>query len=157
MPEQPESQAAEAFDEPPREEIPGISRGHVQYMESSDADEAWCIAGMHHVILHTIGRKSGNEHKVALPYWLDRDGNRIVVASFSGAPEHPSWFHNLVANPDTVVEIGTETIPVRARVLEGEEREAVWTKQKQDVPVFADYEQRSAGIREIPVILFERR
>ena len=65
-------------------------------MESSDADEAWCIAGMHHVILHTIGRKSGNEHKVALPYWVDRDGNRVVVASFSGAPEHPS----LVPQPE---------------------------------------------------------
>ena len=68
MPEvQPESQSSEPFEEPPREEIPGISRGHVQYMESSDAEEAWCIAGMHHVVLHTIGRKSGNEHKVALP------------------------------------------------------------------------------------------
>ena len=44
-------------------------------MESSDAEEAWCIAGMHHVVLHTIGRKSGNEHKVALPYWVDRDGH----------------------------------------------------------------------------------
>ena len=68
MPEvQPESQKSEPFEEPPREEIPGISRGHVEYMESSDAEEVWCIAGMHHVVLHTIGRKSGNEHKVALP------------------------------------------------------------------------------------------
>ena len=50
MPEQPASQAAEPFEEPPREEIPGISRGHVQYMESSDAEEVWCVAGMHHVI-----------------------------------------------------------------------------------------------------------
>ena len=56
MPEQPQSQAAEPFEEPPREEIPGISRGHVAYMESTDAEEAWCIAGMHHVVLHTIGR-----------------------------------------------------------------------------------------------------
>ena len=108
MPEQPESQAAEAFEEPPREEIPGISRGHVQYMESSDADDVWCIAGMHHVILHTIGRKSGNEHKVALPYWVDRDGHRIVVASFSGAPDHPSWYLNLSdrdANPEVKIRV----------------------------------------------------
>ena len=91
MPEvQPESQKSEPFEEPPREQIPGISRGHVQYMESTDAEEAWCIAGMHHVVLHTIGRKSGNEHKVALPYWVDRDGYRIIVASFSGAPDHPA-------------------------------------------------------------------
>ena len=88
MLEQPESQAAEPFDEPPREEIPGISRGHVQYMESSDADEVWCIAGMHHVIVHTIGRKSGNEHKVALPYWVDREGNR-------------SWWRRSPVRPST--------------------------------------------------------
>ena len=99
----PESQKSEPFEEPPREEIPGISRGHVADMESSDADEVWCIAGMHHVVLHTIGRKSGNEHKVALPFWLDEQGNRVIVASFSGAPDHPAWYLNLSdrdANPE---------------------------------------------------------
>ena len=108
------------------------------------------------ILVHHRGAKSGTDRVSPLVYQPVGDAF-AVFASRGGAPENPSWFHNLVANPDTVVEIGTETIPVRARVLEGEEREAVWTKQKQDVPVFADYEQRSAGIREIPVILFERR
>ncbi|MDQ1430135.1 MAG: hypothetical protein QOF40_737, partial [Actinomycetota bacterium] len=123
MPEaQPESQKSEPFEEPPREEIPGISRGHVEYMESSDADEVWCIAGMHHVVLHTIGRKSGNEHKVALPYWVDRDGNRIIVASFSGAPDHPAWYLNLSdrdANPEVKVRVQGGLFWADARELDG--------------------------------------
>ena len=62
-----------------------------------------------------------------------------------------------MANPDTTVEVGTETIPVRARVVHGEERERIWDKQKHDYPNFAEYDQKVAGKREIPVIVFERR
>jgi len=108
------------------------------------------------ILVHHRGAKSGTERVSPLVYQPVGD-SFAVFASRGGAPEHPSWFHNLVANPETVVEVGDETIPVRARVLEGDEREAIWTKQKASVPVFADYEQRAAGIRTIPVILFERR
>ena len=69
------SQQNEQFVEPTRDEIPGISRGHVAAMEATDDDAAWVIAGMHHVVLRTIGRRSGNEHKVALPFWADRAGS----------------------------------------------------------------------------------
>jgi hypothetical protein len=68
---------------------------------------------------------------------------------------NPVAYHNLVANPDTVVEVGRETIPVRARVARGEERARIWARQKEAVPVFAEYEQRTA--REIPVVVLERR
>ena len=98
-------------------------------MESTDAEEAWCIAGMHHVILHTIGRKSGNEHKVALPYWVDRDGNRIVVASFSGAPDHPSWYLNLSdrdANPEVKIRVQQGVFWADAQVLDGADYAETW-------------------------------
>ena len=82
------SRTNEEFVEPPRDEIPGISRQHVAAMETSDADEIWVMAGMRHVLLRTIGRKSGNEHKVALPYWSDPDW---ATASWSPrSPERPS-------------------------------------------------------------------
>ncbi len=80
------SQRNEAFREPPRDDIPGISRSHVAAMEASDDDAVWVLAGMPHVVLRTVGRRSGNEHKVALPYWRDPDGNPVVAASFAGAP-----------------------------------------------------------------------
>ena len=83
------------WETPPPDEIVKISKGHVEAMESSDADEVWQVAGMHHIVIHTIGRKSGNEHKVALPIWRDPEGHRIVAGSFAGAEKHPAWFINL--------------------------------------------------------------
>src|SRR5688500_18660150 len=70
-----ESQRNEPFEEPPFEEISNISRMHVQAMEMTDADEVWIGAGMKQILLRTVGRKSGNEHKVALPYWEDPNGD----------------------------------------------------------------------------------
>jgi deazaflavin-dependent oxidoreductase (nitroreductase family) len=79
-----------------------------------------------------------------------------VFASKAGAPTNPDWYHNVVANPDLAIELGTETVPVRAHVAEGDEREEIWTRQKQAIPQFAEYE-KTAGNRTIPVIVLERR
>ena len=107
------------------------------------------------VLLHHTGAKSGTERVTPLMY--RPDGDRIVIfASKAGAPDHPAWFHNLVANPETTIEIGDETgVAVRAKVLEGEERERIWNGQKADVPQFAEYEV-SAGDRVIPVVALDR-
>jgi deazaflavin-dependent oxidoreductase (nitroreductase family) len=154
MPEaQPESQTSEPFEEPPREEIPGISRGHVAAMEASDDDAVWCIAGMHHVVLYTIGRKSGNEHKVALPYWVDEEGNRVVVASFSGAPDHPSWYLNLSdrdANAEVRMRVQGGEFWVDPQVLEGSDYAATWTALNADRPWYDDYQSRTD--RQIPLV-----
>jgi proline iminopeptidase len=80
----------------------------------------------------------------------------VIIASKGGAPTHPDWYRNLMANPEIEVEVGTNRHKVRARELHGEERERVWTKQKELMPGFAEYEQKTQGIREIPVILLER-
>src|SRR5581483_9806964 len=70
---------------------------HVAALESGNAEDWWTAAGMSHLILRTIGRRSGKEHKVALPYWRDSDDTHVVVASFAGAPQHPSWYLNPTA------------------------------------------------------------
>ena len=77
-----------------------------------------------------------------------------VFASKMGAPTDPAWFHNLVANPEASVEVGTERIAVTARVLDAAEREPIWTKQKADYPAFAEYERRTDRI--IPVVMLDR-
>ena len=69
----------------------------------------------------------------------------------AGAPTHPDWFHNLMAGGPASVEVGTEAFPVTARVTAGAERERYWSKQKQDMPGFADYEQKTT--RQIPTIV----
>ena len=106
------------------------------------------------LLLHHRGAKSGVERVNPLAYQEDGD-HFAIFASKGGAPTNPDWFYNVKANPDVTIEVGTETIPVRARVADGEERDRIWTRQKQLMPGFASYEQRTE--RQIPVIVLERR
>ena len=105
------------------------------------------------VLLHHTGAKSGTERVAPLVYQADGE-NIVVFGSKGGAPSHPHWYLNVVANPDTTIELGGETIKVRARVAEGAERERIWTKQKELMPGFAEYEAKTE--REIPVVILER-
>jgi deazaflavin-dependent oxidoreductase (nitroreductase family) len=108
------------------------------------------------ILVHHTGAKTGTERVSPLVY--QPDGDRFVIfGSKGGAPTHPHWYLNLKANPDTTVEVGTETIAVHAREATGEERDRLWTKQKELMPGFADYEKAIAGAREIPVVVLERR
>jgi len=77
------------------------------------------------------------------------------VASQGGAPTHPQWFHNLQAHPDIDLKAGTETFPVHARVLEGDEREQWWERCVAAYPPYADYQTKTE--RQIPVFVLERR
>lgn len=105
------------------------------------------------VILHTTGARTGEERVHPLVYQpLGED--IAIFASKGGAPSHPAWFHNLVANPEVTVEIGTDTVPMHARVAEGDERDRIWSRQKQLMPGFADYEANTS--RQIPVVVLQR-
>ena len=104
------------------------------------------------LLLHHRGAKTGTERINPLAYRPD-GGNLVVFASKGGAPDNPDWFHNVRANTDVTVEVGTETRTMRARVAEGEERERLWSVQKQEYPGFASYEERTE--RQIPVVVLE--
>jgi deazaflavin-dependent oxidoreductase (nitroreductase family) len=88
-------------------------------------------------------------------YQPDGNDRWVVFASKGGAPTNPDWFHNLRANPQASIEVGTDTVPVTARVAQGDERARLWARQKELMPGFADYERKTT--REIPVIVLERR
>ena len=104
------------------------------------------------LITHT-GAKSGTTYTTPLVY--TRDGDRyVVIASKGGAPAHPLWFGNLVANPDVTIEVGTERFPARARVTEGDERARLFRAQADLMPNFDDYAKATS--REIPVVVLER-
>jgi deazaflavin-dependent oxidoreductase (nitroreductase family) len=106
------------------------------------------------VLVHHKGAKSGVERVSPLVYG-EIDGGWAVFASKGGAPDNPDWFHNLKANPETVIEVGDDTIEVTARVADPAEREPIWTKQKQLMPGFAEYEAKTDRV--IPVVILERR
>ena len=107
------------------------------------------------LLLHHKGAKSGNEYINPLAYQRLSPDSVAIFASKGGAPTTPLWFHNIVADPDVTVEIGTESFPAHARVAAGEEREEIWERQKRDWTGFADYEEKTAGIREIPVVVLD--
>jgi deazaflavin-dependent oxidoreductase (nitroreductase family) len=105
------------------------------------------------VLVHHAGAKSGVQRIAPLVPLLD--GGRIFVfASKGGADTNPDWYHNLVANPQTVVELGSETFPVTARVLSGQERDDMYAKQSEVEPQFAEYQRNTARL--IPVFELQR-
>jgi deazaflavin-dependent oxidoreductase (nitroreductase family) len=106
------------------------------------------------LLLHHRGAKSGVERVNPLARQNLGGDAWAVFASKGGSSTNPDWFHNLVANPDATIETGRETIPVKARVAKGEERETIWARQKQVMPGFADYEKKTT--RQIPVFILER-
>ena len=105
------------------------------------------------LLLHHRGAKSGTERVNPLAYQDLGDGRVAVFGSKGGAPTNPDWYHNVQANADVAVEIGTRTYQARARVVQGEERDRIWKRQKQLMPGFADYERKTS--RQIPVIVLE--
>jgi deazaflavin-dependent oxidoreductase (nitroreductase family) len=110
------------------------------------------------LLLHHTGAKSGTEYTSPLAAFLQPDGRWAIVASNGGRDEHPSWYFNLLANPETVIEApdgsgGVATQKVTARVLEGSEREAVFSEVKANWPGFAEYE--AGTTRVIPVVVLD--
>lgn len=106
------------------------------------------------VLLHHRGAKSGKE-RVSPLLCLPQGDDIVLVASKGGHPKHPGWFHNLKANPDTVVELREGRREVRARVASPEERKTLWPKVVDLYGGYADYQK--ATDREIPLVLLEPR
>jgi deazaflavin-dependent oxidoreductase (nitroreductase family) len=107
------------------------------------------------LLLNHVGRRSGTRFTTPLLYLAD--GPRlVVVASQGGLPKNPQWFHNLVAAPETTVELrGERSRPVRARVADPAERAALWPRL---VELYADFDSYQAWTdREIPVVVLEPR
>ena len=148
-------QKSDEFETPDRSGIPDITRAHVAEMESSSADDVWVRAGMAHMLVRTIGRKSGKEHKVALPYWLDEGGFPVVVASYAGAEVHPAWFHNLSdkkANPELFCRFQHGDFWAEAVILDGDEYARTWEALTADRPFYRDYQGLTT--RRLPLVRF---
>jgi deazaflavin-dependent oxidoreductase (nitroreductase family) len=106
------------------------------------------------LLLDHVGAKSATRRTSPLVYARDGE-NLVLVASKGGYPKHPAWFHNLVANPDTTVQVGSRRRHVHARVAEGEERRRLWPLMVGVYGGYEDYQRRTA--REIPLVVLEPR
>jgi len=106
------------------------------------------------LLLHTTGKRTGTERVNPLVYWPEGDA-MVIFASKGGAPTNPDWYHNLMAQPDTRVEVGTDTVVVHARETDGDERQDLFDRITAVMPGFADYQAKTS--RRIPIIVLERR
>ena len=106
------------------------------------------------LLLDHVGAKSGAKRTSPLVYMRDGE-NVVLVASKGGYPRNPAWFHNLMANPDTTVQIGSARRAVHARVAEPAERKRLWPKVVKIYSGYRDYQRRTE--REIPLVILEPR
>jgi deazaflavin-dependent oxidoreductase (nitroreductase family) len=125
-----------------------------QFRANSGEIKEGMFKGAPILLLTHTGAKSGTTYTTPLAY--TRDGDRyVVIASKGGAPTNPAWYHNLVANPVTIVEVGPEKFQARADVAQGEERDRLFDAQAALMPGFAEYQRNTT--RRIPVIVLERQ
>ena len=122
----------------------------IDEFRSNDGKVGGHFEGKTLLLLHTIGAKSGAERINPVAYVKD-DGRYVVIASKGGAPTNPAWYYNLVANPDTKVEVGIESFPIHAEVAEEPERTRLYNKMVEMMPGFDDYRRKTT--RAIPVFV----
>jgi deazaflavin-dependent oxidoreductase (nitroreductase family) len=126
-----------------------FNRKIIDEFRANDGKVGGPFEGAPVLLLTSTGARSGEQRTTPVVY--QPDGERMVIfASKAGAPENPAWYHNLRANPAATVEVGADTVEVEALVTDGEERERLFSKQKELMPQFADYEQKTT--RQIPVV-----
>ena len=142
------------------EGLPGWIQDHLRrYLESDGEDgHMWSAPGaagtgpVPTLLLTTTGRRSGDARILPLIYSEVEDAH-VIIASRGGHPQHPSWYLNLVAEPEVGVQVGPRRFRARARTAEGEERSALWKQMLGVWPAYAEYQERTE--REIPVVVLE--
>jgi deazaflavin-dependent oxidoreductase (nitroreductase family) len=130
-------------------------RGHVLIYRLTGGRIGHRFPGLAHMLLlDHIGAKSGTKRTTPLLY-IDDPPNVVIVASKGGYPRHPAWYHNLRANPDVEVQIGSERRPVHARMAKESERERLWSMAVATYAGYRDYQQRTDRL--IPLVVLEPR
>ena len=132
-------------------------RDQVAAYEGSGGQQANTLmnTGLPVVIVAMRGNKTGKIRKIALMR-VEHNGEYALVASKGGAPSHPVWYYNLVANPDEVtLQDGPQPVPVRVRQVSGDERRQWWERAVAAYPPYADYQRKTE--REIPVFVATRK
>lgn len=126
---------------------------HVRRYEETDGEVGYIWNGVPTLVLSTTGRTTGETRKHALIFGRDGD-DVVVVASKGGAPDHPQWYKNLVADPKVWVQIKGERCEGIARTADPEEKARLWPTMTALWPPYDDYEARTE--RDIPVVVIER-
>jgi deazaflavin-dependent oxidoreductase (nitroreductase family) len=129
----------------------------IEEFRANDGQVGGNFAGAPMALVHHVGRKSGTERVTPMMYMAADSGDAVYVfASKAGAPTHPDWYYNLVAAGSGSIELGSEAFPVSVTEITGDERDTVYAEQARRYPGFAEYEEKTAGVRTIPVLALRR-
>lgn len=138
---------------PDTQTINAFNQGIIDEFRSNGGKVGGQFEGANLLLLTTTGAKSGAQRVSPLAYF-DIDGKLIIIGSFAGAPISPAWVHNLRANPQARVEIGTDEFAVSARELPSDERDALFDKIVAAAPGFAEYQSKTSRV--IPLFELQR-
>ena len=132
-----------------------VMGGHVAvYKLTGGLIGHWTPGAAPTLLLDHVGAKSGTKRTSPLAYVKDGK-NFVIVASKGGHPKHPGWYHNLRANPDTTIQVGSKRRAVRASVANAEEHKRLWPKAVEAYSGYAGYQERTK--RKIPLVILEPR
>ena len=131
-----------------------LGEEHIRRYRDTDGEVGYLWNGATALLLTTTGRKSGQLRTQPLIFARDGD-DYLVVASMGGAPNHPSWYLNLTANPDAEIQVKGDVIPVRAHTATAEEKPRLWKIVNEVWPNYDVYQTRTD--RQIPVVVLSPR
>ena len=131
-----------------------VAADQVALFERTQGREGNLMQGMPIIVITMRGNKSGAVRKVPLMR-VEHDGKYAAVASLGGAPKHPVWYYNIVANPDVTLQDGATIHELRAREVTGDEKAEWWKRAVAAYPPYADYQARTE--RTIPLFVLEPR
>lgn len=131
----------------------GYDRAIIEEFRANGGEVGGHFANSNLLLLHTTGAKSGQARLNPVMYLADGD-RYVIFASKAGAPKHPGWYHNLVANPEVGGEAGTEKFQARATVASEPERSELFSRMASLNPAFGEYERKTTRV--IPVVILTR-
>jgi len=131
-----------------------FNAGVIEEFRANGGTAGGMFEGKPLLLLHNVGARSGTDFVTPLVYLAD-GGNWVIFASKGGAPNNPGWYHNLKANPEVSIEVGTDTVDVTAEEATGTERDRLYSIQEEQQPQFVEYAQKTE--RKIPVIILKPR
>jgi deazaflavin-dependent oxidoreductase (nitroreductase family) len=134
--------------------VPDFNEQVIEEFRANAGVVGGMFAGKPLLLLHHVGAKSGQARIAPLVYLADGE-RRVIFASKGGAPQNPAWYHNLLAHPDTKIEVGAETFAVTAEQIDGPERDRLYGRQVSEQPNFGEYQDKTTRL--IPVIALEPR
>jgi deazaflavin-dependent oxidoreductase (nitroreductase family) len=131
-----------------------VNRSVIEEFRANEGRVGGRLEGIDLVLVTHTGARTGRALTTPLGHVVDGD-DLVVVAANRGSATHPSWYHNMVANPDVTVEVGTVTYAAKAVVATGDERARLWDKIAAMKPFLLDFQEK-AGSRAIPLVVLRR-